>query len=99
MKKIKYVILNAPLFLSSKNLGEKIFNGDRGVSMEYIEDVDHLKIHCGAETATIKNYGAIIETTAKEAPKAAPAPAGKIKAQAWTPQDHVHTDGPGKTRD
>jgi len=99
MSKIDYVQLPEPLFLGRKNHGVKVPNGN-GVSIEH-DELDRVIIRYNGQKATIKHYSALIENDTPETAKAAPAPAprGKIKAQASTPHDHVFAEGSGKTRD
>lgn len=97
MNKIKYVSLADPLFLGGKNHGLKIFNGDKGMVIEYVEEKDHVKCHFNKETATIKHYVAIVESSAPEKKELVMPPRGAVKAQASSPTDHVFSSGPGKT--
>ena len=98
MKKIEYVSLTDTLFLGGKNHGMKIMNGPGGVEIEHDKETDHVKIHYKGQTATIKHYGAIIESEAKEVKQAVQAPRGKITAQVSSPTDHVFAGEPGKVR-
>lgn len=99
MKNIKYVTVAEPLFLGGKNHQLKIFNGG-GITIEHDEEKDHVKITYKDEVATIKHYTSIVEGLGQVLKKTAPqAQRGPIRAQVSTPQDHVFSEGPGKTRD
>ncbi len=99
--KIDFAELHGPLFLAGKNHGLKLFN-KAGLALEYDEDKKQLFATYGGKTSRIPeaNMSSFMEAGQVAQPDApAPAPVNKVKAQVWTPQDHVHANAPGKTKD
>lgn len=100
--KVEFAELQTPLFLAGKNHGLKLFNTS-GTALEYDEEKRQLFVHFAGKVSRIPepNIASFIEATGnkKEEAQAHRPPQGRVKAQVSTPQDHVFSDGPGKTRD
>jgi hypothetical protein len=99
---VEYAKLHSPLFLGGKNHGDKLFR-NKGLSMEYDTETRELTVgYNGKEHHLVAFEGYEPCLGVKEANEEV----GTLirrgrppKAQVTTPQDHVFSNGPGKTRD
>ena len=100
---IKRTELHTALFLGGKNHGLKI-EAKAGLSLVYDRAEKELLIEFNGEKAILpsSNVATMVEMSSQAKMTAGSRPPmimGKIKAQVSTPQDHVFSDGPGKTHD
>lgn len=100
MIKLEFVELHGPLFLAGKNHGLKLFNKP-GVDLSYSREEKELYVTYNEKTAIVpsSNISSMTALTQEKVQEKAQPTKGVTKAQASTPQDHVFSNGPGKTRD
>lgn len=101
--KLEFAEIISPLFLGRKNHGLKLSN-TAGMNLVYDRTEKELLVTFNGKTAIVpsSNVASMTPVNANDlqTPVQSPAKLGRpVKAQASTPQDHVFSNGPGKTND